>query len=71
MSREKGIHWGDKADPPTSEVHMDKNMLDRLDIQPEFIGTCAWCSEPVYDDERYVDGDDGEGIMHAECGPNE
>jgi hypothetical protein len=41
--------------------------LDRLDLDPTFVGTCAWCSYPVYDDDEYVDGDDGEGVMHAEC----
>ncbi len=37
--------------------------------EPEELGTCAWCSRPVYSDEEYEEGDDGTGIMHRDCTP--
>ena len=43
-------------------------MIDTPYDDPSYIGDCAWCSEPVYEDEDYEAGDDGEGVMHADCG---
>jgi len=31
------------------------------------IDDCKWCSRPVYADDDYEAGDDGEGVMHTDC----
>lgn len=33
----------------------------------ECLGDCDWCSYPVYADQLYVDGKDGDGMMHTWC----
>ena len=42
-------------------------VLDRYDLDPEFVGSCDWCSEDCLNSQQLVDGKDGEGVMHRDC----
>lgn len=41
--------------------------IDKLDLDPDYIGRCDWCGEDVYIDEEYEPGNRGNGVMHSDC----
>jgi len=34
---------------------------------PEVVDDCRWCGGPVFETDDTEAGDDGEGLMHADC----
>jgi hypothetical protein len=40
-------------------------------FEDDEVGTCDWCSYPVYEDDDYIEGNGGNGVMHRECDPVE